>query len=67
MIGFIDTSLQLQSIIAAYNHSSAEPFFLDRRGLSSFSFYDWLQTTFVVPYQFSARTTHRKHTKNTVF
>jgi hypothetical protein len=35
----------------------------DRRGLSPFcfSFYDWLQTTFVVPYKPSARTTHRKH------
>jgi hypothetical protein len=49
MIGFIGTSLQLQTITTAHNQSSVEPFFLDRQGLFSFyfSFYDWLQMTFV--------------------
>jgi hypothetical protein len=43
MTGFIDTS---STIITAHSQSSAEPFFLDRRGLSSFcfSFYDCLQS-----------------------
>jgi hypothetical protein len=60
-------SLQLQPIITTHDQSSVEGFFLDRRGLSSFSFsfYDRLQTTFVV-YNPSARTTHRKHIENTV-
>jgi hypothetical protein len=68
MIGFIDTFLQLQSIITAHNESSAELFYLDRRALPSFrfSFYDCLQTTFIVSYKHSARTTRGKHIENLV-
>jgi hypothetical protein len=60
--------LQLQSVTTARNQSLAEPFFIDRRGLTSvcFSFCDRLQRSFVVPYKPSARTTHRKHIENTV-
>jgi hypothetical protein len=60
--------IQLQSVMTALNQSSTEPFFLDRRSLSPFcfSFYNWLQTTFVDPYNTPARTMHRKHIENTV-
>jgi hypothetical protein len=60
MIGFIDTFF---TISRNHTQSSAEPFFLDCRGLASFSFsfydrlliYDW--TTYTV-----SRRTHRKYT-----
>jgi hypothetical protein len=51
-----------QSITITHSRSSAEPFFLERRGLApfSFSFYDWLLiydwTTYI-----ASRRTYRKH------
>jgi hypothetical protein len=56
--------LLLYPIITAHNQSSAETFFLECRGLSPFcfSFYDWLQTTFVAPINLR----HGPRTENTL-
>jgi hypothetical protein len=61
-IGLLDLLTPSFTISRNHNQSSAEPFFLDRRGfaLFSFSFCDWLLiydwTTYIV-----SRKTHRKH------